>query len=164
MPYHFDNLMESFVRGEEIYIPTDLLQPIQLGLCKESLNRVNRGLRTDPINIWPIDGGESYALLDGKHTTRSDYDSGIHEVLVSLGYDMNLEIRRFFDEHSYYADLNDLENWVGSDISEIQHRADFARANGIYHVRDSKIITETTNELKRMTDEEFLKWHNSHVR
>jgi hypothetical protein len=133
-----DDITQRLKNREVVPISIELLQPLQVGLCDESLDELRRTPNKYPIFVFPIENGR-YAIMDGTHRTFDGYEAGKTEINSRLylrkpvdattGLELNLSdeaidyFEKSYDEKKFY----------------LPHRLDFIMGLAkITHIKDLK--------------------------
>lgn len=144
MTYNFKNDLES---GLIVPVPIDLLQPTQIGLCKEKIEGLKRQESRQPVEIWPLIDGR-YAIMSHTHTTYDAYKDGKTTIASRLTLPIDEEYMRSLGIELTNKDRADYQQLHERRISQLPSKINFIRSLGIHQISDlEKNIFETAGEL-----------------
>lgn len=182
MGYDFRKDLES---GLAVPVPIDILQPLQIGLCSESLERVRRLYENNsdevwPIALWPLSDENKYIISDGSHTTYENHNKSkekvvakLHPLYLAKHNSSYLEKLEFFEEIRLQptriirdeTELIETNNETIIEEYEKTHerfisKMEFIRSKvRIYHVSDlEKNIFPTAKQLRKTDEILFNAW------
>lgn len=142
-----NEITKALQSGLEVSVAIDLLQPIQIGVCREKLDVIRKIKHVSPIEIWPLENGR-YAIMSGIHRTFDAYKLQKTEVTSVLYLPFSKSFEDKLGKSLHDSDREIILKAYEDKINRLPFLVSFFNLRGIVHISDlEKNIFETASEL-----------------